>query len=283
MKLDFSALAQPAAKARGQVGTTGTPASTRVCASPLAQPGAGTSGDKPAAVALAADLVVAVPAACPPVSPVCPQVTDAEKLNAGAVSPASPLVPVEGAQGTAAAPFEREDAAGNSTRAGINACAGCLHLLRRGTCGEPVAAGLLTAEEGFGIVWPPEGHGAACPAFIGKMPTAAADRPHRLTSYEADRCHAPCWDDAEIAAFTARTERFALLGRADADDLAERLTLRDRDGDDRRLCLECTWLGDTGRCLAAATGRIPGADRRLEPVQTILQRCGAFGLRKGLV
>ena len=280
MKLDFSALAQPAAKARGQVGT---PASTRVCASPLAQPGAGTTGDKLAAVTRVADLVVAVPAACPPVSPACPQVTDAEKLNAGVVSPASPLVPVAAAQDAAAAPFEREDAAGKSTGAGINTCAGCLHLLRRGTCCEPVAAGLLTAEEGFGIVWPPAGHGAACPAFIGKMPTAAADRPHRLTGDEADRCHAPCWDDAEIAAFTARAERFALLGRADADDLAERLTLRDRDGDDRRLCLECTWLGDTGRCLAAATGRIPGADRRLEPVQTVLQRCGAFGLRKGLV
>lgn len=283
MKLDFSALAQHAAKARGQVGTTGTPASTRVCASPLAQPGAGTTGDKPAAVALVADLAVAAPAACPPVSPACPQAADAEKLNAGAVSPASPLVPVEAAQGAAAAPFERCDAAGKPTGASINTCAGCLHLLRRGTCGEAVAAGLLTAEEGFGIVWPPEGHGAACPAFIGKMPTAAADRPHRLTNDEADRCHAPCWDDAEIAAFTARAERFAMLGRADADDLAERLTLRDRDGDDRRLCLECTWLGDTGRCLAAATGRIPGADRRLEPVQTVLQRCGAFGLRKGLV
>ena len=74
------------------------------------------------------------------------------------------------------------------------------------------------------------------------------------------------------------------MGRAaDAELLAERLTLRDRDGDDRRLCLECTWLGDTGRCLAAATGRIPGADRRLEQEQTILQRCDAFGLRKGLV
>ncbi len=282
MKLDFSALAQPAPKARGQVGTTGTQAFMRVSASPPTQPGAGTSGDKPAAVALVADLGVAVPAACPPVSPACPQVTDAEKLNAGAVSPASPLVPEEAAQDAAAAQFEREGSAGKSTGAGINTCGGCLHLLRRGTCGEPVAAGLLTTEEGFGIVWPPEGHGAGCPAFIGKMPTAAADRPHRLTNDEVDSCHAPCWDDAEIAAFTARADRFALLGRADADDLAERLTLRDRDGDDRRLCLECTWLGDTGRCLAAATGRIPGADRRLEPVQTILQRCGAFGLRKGL-
>ena len=131
-------------------------------------------------------------------------------------------------------------------------------------------------------MWPAEGHGARCPAFTGKLPAAAAEQPYGLTNEDADRCHAPCWNDAEIAVFTARTERFALLGRADADDQADRLTLRDRDGDDQRCCLECTWLGETGRCLAAATGRIPGADRRLEPVQTVLQRCGAFGLRKGL-
>ncbi len=161
-------------------------------------------------------------------------------------------------------------------------CTGCLHLLRRGTCGEPVAAGLLPPAEAFGIVWPPEGHGTACRAFTCKMPMAAANRPHRLTKADADRCHAPCWADAEIAAFTERTARFAQMGRADADELAELLTLRDRDGDDRRFCLECSWLGDAGRCLAAASGRIPGADRRLEPAQTILQRCVAFGLRKGL-
>lgn len=104
-----------------------------------------------------------------------------------------------------------------------------------------------------------------------------------MTPEQGDACHAGGWDDAEIAAFTAREARFARMGRAaDAEHLAERLTLRDRDGDDRRMCLECTWLGDTGRCLAAASGRIPGADRRLEPVKTILQRCIAFGLRKGL-
>lgn len=283
MKLDFSTLAQPTAKARGQVGTAGTQAFMRVSMSPSTQHGTGTAGDKPAAVALVADLVVAAPVACPPESPVCPQATGAEKPKAGAVSPVSPVVPAGKALAAAEAPFEVEDVAGESKGASINTCEGCMHLLRHGTCGEPVAAGLLAADEGFSIVWPPEGHGTACTAFFGKMPTATADRSHRLTNVEADRCHSPCWDEAEIAAFTARTERFALMGRADADDLAERLTLRDRDGDDRRLCLECTWLGDTGRCLAAATGRVPGADRRLEPVQTVLQRCGAFGLRKGLV
>ena len=105
-----------------------------------------------------------------------------------------------------------------------------------------------------------------------------------MTPEQGDDCHTGGWDDAEIDAYMARQVRFTRMGRmADADHLAERLTLRDRQHDDHRLCLECTWLGDTGRCLAAATGRIPGADRRLEPVQTILQRCGAFGLRKGLI
>lgn len=301
MKLDFSALAQPAEKARGQVGTTGTQAFMRVCASPLAQPGAGTTGDKPAAVALVADLAVAALAACPPVSPACPQVAGDEKLNTGAVSPVSPLVPTETAQVAAlvSKPLVSSECS-SPPHANGNTCADCLHLLRRGTCGEPVAAGLLPPAEGFGIVWPPEGHGAGCEFFKDKVPakvtatmvTGKVSPPQSTSNPKpggsathggTDWPDARCWDDAKIATFTARTERFALLGRADADDLAERLTRRDRDRDDRRLCLECTWLGDAGRCLAAATGRIPGADRRLEPVQTVLQRCGAFGLRKGLV
>jgi hypothetical protein len=104
-----------------------------------------------------------------------------------------------------------------------------------------------------------------------------------LTPEQGDECHDGGWTEVEMAVFMAREAQFIRMGREDAEHLAERLTLRDRQHDDRRLCLECSWLGDTGRCLAAATGRIPGADRRLEPVQTILQRCGAFGLRKGLV
>jgi hypothetical protein len=104
-----------------------------------------------------------------------------------------------------------------------------------------------------------------------------------MTPGQGDACHAGGWDEAEIDAFSAREARFSRMSRLDAEHLAERLTLRDRDGDDRRLCLECAWLGDTGRCLAAASGRMPSVDRRHEPVQTILQHCAAFGLRKGLI
>lgn len=49
----------------------------------------------------------------------------------------------------------------------VRTCGECMHVLRRGTCGNPVAARLLTVQQGFGIVWPPEGHGATCAAFAG--------------------------------------------------------------------------------------------------------------------
>ena len=67
-----------------------------------------------------------------------------------------------------------------------------------------------------------------------------------------------------------------------AQAAADRLERRDAEGDDMRMCIECTHLGDSGRCIAAATGRLRNADRRHEPVANLLQRCEAFGLRKGL-
>ena len=99
-----------------------------------------------------------------------------------------------------------------------------------------------------------------------------------------------CWPQSdamnggEIDTFTKRLHLFARrgIGEAQADKLADLLVIRDRQLDDRRLCLECSHLGDRGRCLAAAAGRLPGVDRRLEPVPDLLQRCPAFGLRKGM-
>ncbi len=151
--------------------------------------------------------------------------------------------------------------------------AGGLHVAPREALTDEYRAAIRAGRDGLVLALQSEGSSPPQPRRSGNP---------RMSPQQGNVCHAGGWDDAEIAAFTARTARFARLGHADADDLAERLTLRDRDGDDRRLCLECTWLGDAGRCLAAASGRIPGVDRRLEPVQTILQRCVAFGLRKGL-
>ena len=285
MKLDFSALMQPTAKARGQVGTTGTPAFTRVSASPLALPCGGATGDP--AVLLVADPVVAILAACPPVSPACPQVADAEKRNAGAVSPVSPLAPIAAAQVAPAAPFERDDVVGKPTGTSVNTCGNCLHLLRRGTCGEPAAAGLLTAEEGFGIVWPPDGHCATCDSYSSKTTVPGQNRPYKLTLTKADSCHAGGWDGIAIARFQVRAAalRRRGVGDDDADDLAEQLHLRDVQADRRIYCLECRHLAgslSTGwRCgnhRAAAVGR----DLQLALV-TMAQVCGGFGLAGGVV
>ncbi len=85
----------------------------------------------------------------------------------------------------------------------------------------------------------------------------------------------------EIDAFTARLSRFTDKGLTptDAEALADRLTRRDREGDDRRLCLECLHLHRGGRCgnwqragvaMTARDARLPG-----ELLQR-LQRCDGF-------
>lgn len=129
-----------------------------------------------------------------------------------------------------------------------------------------------------------QGTGRAKASTAANDTPATRTHPHRLTPTDADRCHSPCWDDTEISTFTTRVMMFVRrgIGTTDADDLAERLVLRDRDLDDRRMCLECLHLMTSRRCAAAALGKLPDADRRLEPLPTILQRCEAFGLRGGM-
>ena len=157
-------------------------------------------------------------------------------------------------------------------------CVDCEHFGRRRTCLEPVAAGLLTGQEGFGIVWAPDGHAARCAAFTGTTPTPAQERPYKLTREHLGAAHADAWDEADIGRFQARVAAVQRrgFGIQDAEDLAERQTLRDRQADDRHMCLECRDLESTGRCAAARRGGIHGADRRMEPVQTILMRCHVF-------
>jgi hypothetical protein len=49
--------------------------------------------------------------------------------------------------------------------AAAHQCVDCEHFGRRRTCLEPVAAGLLTEAQGYGIAWPPAGHADTCPVF----------------------------------------------------------------------------------------------------------------------
>lgn len=156
-------------------------------------------------------------------------------------------------------------------------CADCLHLLRRGTCGEPVAAGLA---ESFGILWAPAGHATSCRAYMPKPAPEPAGRPYRLPAAEAERCHAGAWDDGEIGRFVARVSLFLRrgVGAEDADDLAERLVLRDRDGDVRRACVECRNLaGHVSTALRCKAARVAGVAPEL-PAALVMQqqRCTAY-------
>jgi len=114
--------------------------------------------------------------------------------------------------------------------------------------------------------------------------------PHRDPANDA----APdpdCWawpnDDAmsgqEIDTFTARLGLFTDKGvnLADAERQADWLALRDREGDDRRLCLECSHLHGAGhwRCgnWHQAAVAIRAADAALAPdLVLMLQRCEGF-------
>lgn len=107
-------------------------------------------------------------------------------------------------------------------------------------------------------------------ALTGGVPVSDPDRncwPHSSTM-----------NTAEIDAFNERLHLFTRRGLdySEAERLADRLVIRDRDGDERRMCLECAGLDARGRCLPARRGAIPGAGRVLEPVTTILQRCEGF-------
>ena len=100
-----------------------------------------------------------------------------------------------------------------------------------------------------------------------------------MTKAQGDACHAGAWGDAEISAFSARVLLFIRRGvDADAaDNLAERLTLRDREGDARRVCFECSnYL--RGRCLKP---KAAGVGAELGQLAHTLQRCVAFNTATG--
>lgn len=101
-------------------------------------------------------------------------------------------------------------------------------------------------------------------------------RPYKLSKAQGDDAHAFAWDESTCARFTGRLGRFLRLGidATDADDLAERLVLRDRTGDDRTMCCECSHYRP-GRCgnHRHAGLQASGVGRDLA---VMLQRCPGF-------
>jgi hypothetical protein len=159
------------------------------------------------------------------------------------------------------------------------ACADCQHLGPRGTCLEPVAAGLRTEQEGFGIALPEQGQASGCAVFLSKAPELVQVRPHKVTPeqlHAAHAAHAEPWSEAVIARFQARAASVQRHGHGeqDAEDLAERLHLRDVDGDDRVLCVECSHYRRDRCGNYRAAGLMPPDLARVTTV--MLQRCPGF-------
>lgn len=104
-------------------------------------------------------------------------------------------------------------------------------------------------------------------------------RPYRLSAAEADAAHAEAWTDDQIAAFVARVSLFMRrgIGATDADNLAERLHLRDVRADDRRLCIECAHLAGRPGAWRCTNHRPAGVGAALpRALVTLPQRCGGF-------
>jgi hypothetical protein len=116
---------------------------------------------------------------------------------------------------------------------------------------------------------------AAAAVICGDAPA-----PEALDSDRHCWPHTEAWNTAEIDTFTARLHLFTRHGLdcAQAEGLADGLVVRDRQTDDRRLCLECSHMRRTGglwRCgqwqpAGLAAAEVPGE------VVKLLQRCEGF-------
>lgn len=121
---------------------------------------------------------------------------------------------------------------------------------------------------------------------------AVANAPDRAANDPAPDPDRWCWpvstamNTGEIDSFEARLARFTDKGLMldEAERLADRLVNRDRESDNRRLCLECMHLAGHGtatwRCgnwqaagvaIRARYAELPG------DIVCQLQRCGGFG------
>lgn len=120
---------------------------------------------------------------------------------------------------------------------------------------------------------------------------AVAKAPDTAANYSVPDSNRWCWphssamNGAEIETFSARLTRFTDKGLRldDADDLVDKLVRRDRDLDDRRLCLECIHLaGQSGAAWHCKNWQRAGVALRARDAQLAtalvlqLQRCEGF-------
>jgi hypothetical protein len=113
-----------------------------------------------------------------------------------------------------------------------------------------------------------------------------APQPLTITQEDPDRwCwpHSDAMNGAEIDAFTARVHRFTAKGLrpADAEQMADRLVIRDREQDARRVCLECGHCSGSkswrcGNWKQAAIGTRAADAGLAHGLVVMLQHCPGF-------
>ena len=113
---------------------------------------------------------------------------------------------------------------------------------------------------------------------VAKAPDGAANDP---TPDPERWCwpHSAAMNGGEIDTFTQRLHQFSRRGLAalDAESLADKLVTRDRESDDRRLCLECSNLSRAGGWRCAQWQRAGlGTASLLADLVRQLQRCDSF-------
>ncbi len=99
------------------------------------------------------------------------------------------------------------------------------------------------------------------------------------SGYEKRNHHgADNWSDSEIEAFNRRVVQFQNQGidLSKAEAIAETLLVRDRDTDDRRMCVECLSLAKFN-CTTPKAADLTTRDVR--PIRFMLQRCDGFKAR----
>lgn len=153
-------------------------------------------------------------------------------------------------------------------------------LIKKGSLRQSATATPATLAT-HGTFYPPTVATVATVA-VAKSPDGAANDP----ATDADRwCwpHSTAMTGAEIDTFTARLSRFTDKGLIldDGEALADKLVIRDRDLDDRHLCLECLHLAGRGswRCSNWQRSGIASQSRDAQlPGELVrkLQRCDGF-------
>jgi hypothetical protein len=115
------------------------------------------------------------------------------------------------------------------------------------------------------------------PELLAILASTQARRPNALSLEESDRAHAEPWNKAACDRFVERMSLFMRVGidATDADDLAERLHLRDVDGDRRRMCIECRHHRP-GAIEDCANAKLAGTRLHGRHAATLLQHCPGF-------